>query len=609
IKRANPQKGRIVQAGETLTVEAEIEIAKPSSLFSSRYYIGVISYPENPSSCGYPDVLTSSTIPITQSGCYNLNYSFRVTVPTTSSAIALVLSQSSYFSQRWGSRIITERIIYPISGKNWIMITSINPPENSEIGVNSTTPRNITINVSYRSMDQSNLVALISDSDYSGYNVVRSTYASVNNISGTGSTSIIIPVQVTSCIDQLSIYTGIFPYNTCPYFYCPDQFDFAKIYVKYIRPLLYLNSPKCSYSCLSYYSSDYCSSTCLVQGCPIDTMLPFAFNPEDWPSQTTKYGVMGIYSCQFLNSDFNITDNISGPRWLSYSPRSGQVPPATVYITADTTKMNSQTTHTAILEINSSSAINTPITVPVVAYFVDLDITSFPPAMTMGKLYPIGLSLDALPKGYCLSLVYSSVSNNPTTYTTAYGRYNISNSWGELQLTCVAPGTYLINRAIPDNDPRICNRVVNFSIMNSYFYEWGDESIFSEVTTAYVQEPTYNVIIIDDNVNSIYLTRNNNTDPVTRVIKVDEVCGRPGTFNIQKGNCSYFDKAQKRWLTTNCNWLSISPTSGNFPQDVLITANPVGLEDNDYSASITITSPGAYPKILNIYSSLTFQKY
>lgn len=78
-----------------------------------------------------------------------------------------------------------------------------------------------------------------------------------------------------------------------------------------------------------------------------------------------------------------------------------------------------------------------------------------------------------------------------------------------------------------------------------------------------------------------------------------ELYGGSGTINIQKG--SYYDTTQNQGLATNYNWLSISPTSGNFPQDVLITANPVGLQDTTYYASITITSPGAYPKILNIY--------
>lgn len=600
IKRANPQEGRIVQAGETLTIEAEIEIAKPSSSSFSdhdRYYIGIISYEQNV--CYYSNVLTYYSIPTTQPGCYNLNYSFQVTVPANSSAIALVLSKHTYLTQDWGSNVKRERIIYPVSGTNWIMITSVNPPENSEIEVDSIAPRNITINVSYNAIEQSNLVALILGGRYHNE---QATYSSVSNISGTGSTSFTIPVQVTSCIDQLSIYVGISPYDTCPYHNCGNQFDFAKIYVKYTRPFLYLNYPSCNYTCLSYYSSDYCSSSCLASGCLSNSIiLPIVFNTEDWPSKTTNFGAMMIYSCQSLNSDFNITDNISGPKWLSYSPKSGQVPPSTIYITADTTKMSSQTPQTAILTINSSSAINTPITVPVVAYFVDLDITSLPLTMRMGESYNIGISLDAPPKDYCLHLAYSSTSNDPTTLTTTYGNYNLSNDWGTISLACVAPGTYSVNRRIPDDDPRICNKVANFSIMNSYYYyDWGNESFFSEVLTAYVQEPTYNVIRIDNNDYWIYLLRDNNTDPVTRIIKVEEVCGRSGTFNIQKGSCSYYDTTQNQSLATNCDWLSISPTSGNFPQDVLITANPVGLQDTTYYASITITSPGAYPKILNI---------
>lgn len=597
IKTVTPQKGYIVQAGEVLRLSAELEfIAKEKS----DYKIAVVSQTQMCSH--YTKVLTSIPLSVTQPGCYTKSYSFQISVPADSSAIVLEIREAlsdypdEYPEERFHTMTL-DRVMYPVDGTDWIMIISTSPSRSTEIEVDSLSKKDITVNVSYSSIhQQSNILVLISGIR-EGITYFTSAM-SYNNAEGARSATFNIPVTINECIDILSVRAEMFPYEMCPNFYC-DPYDSVELFLKYRRPFLYADLTCYSSRCLYFYSSDTCAQ-CLV-GTYSVIPIPIVFNPEDWPNKVTDSVSITIHSCQSLSSDFNLTDNITGQKWLSYTPPSGNTFPTKVLITADITKVSSQTTHNAIAQINSRSALNAPLTVPVSLYFVDMDITQLPYQMEMGKQHTIGFEIGfetGAPEYSfaCLSLVYSDVSSNPTTYSSPEA---FQKDWGTYRLGCFGSGSYSVQLMLP-YDSRMCDKLNNFSLkLERNVPDCGNEFIFSEVVTSFVNMPAQNVLRTTPEY-SIYMNVEG-SDPVTRTMKVEEVCNRPGSFNIVKTECRFYNPSQGNYVPTNCDWISVSPDSGNLPRNVIITVNPAGLQKTYYYATLSVESPGAESKMMYVY--------
>ena len=263
--------------------------------------------------------------------------------------------------------------------------------------------------------------------------------------------------------------------------------------------------------------------------------------------------------------------NFCGTNWLSVTPSSGSTP-AKVKVSINPQGLTTPTLCQGRLDLINQTGIQTLIP-------VNLTVSNDPLMNVSPALFTFsGAANGVAPPGQTLQLASTDV-NNPLFYAAS-----VSTSLG---------GNWLsINSGASGQTPGSIQLLVNQGSLAA-----GTYSGLVEIRPTGLPPVRIPVtLIVSSNVSlgvlppSLSFAAAAGTSPAPQLLNVTSQ-GGPLTFSLS--------------AQSSTNWLSVSPTSGTTPGQLVVSADTTGLAPGTYDASVTIASSQASNPVVTVPVSLT----
>jgi uncharacterized protein (TIGR03437 family) len=271
----------------------------------------------------------------------------------------------------------------------------------------------------------------------------------------------------------------------------------------------------------------------------------------------------------------------STSNWLTVSS-STQTTPSTITITANPVGL-AQGTYTGSVTLTSTNLTNvldSPFTIPVTL------IVGAGGGTGALSSSPTSLSFSQAPNGAAPATQSLSITGPAGSTFTANVNLQFGQNWLTVSPTSFSAPTTLIVSA---NGSNLAVGTYSGTIVIS----GSGGSLSIPVSLAVGSSSTLPSVTVSPASLAPVSFQTGGPNPAAQTIQLSLSNGSATTFNASAS------------ATTGGAWLSVSPTSGTTPANIVVSVNPTGLAAGTYTGSVSISVPGASNSPLNLPITLT----
>jgi uncharacterized protein (TIGR03437 family) len=283
------------------------------------------------------------------------------------------------------------------------------------------------------------------------------------------------------------------------------------------------------------------------------TSLSFAYTPGgSTPASQPVLIAAGSTAVSFTTS----AATTSGGNWLAVSPASGTTP-ASISVSLQNLGSLTQGTYSGTVTVTGSNTVTIPVT------------------LTVGAEPSLTVSASTL------SFSYTTGAGAPTPASIQVSTSNGASAAFAVSAVTSGGGNWLSVSPTSGTSPASFSVVVQPASLTAGTYNGTitvSASGYNSATVAVTLVVTQPKAVIQISGNYLFVLANTSA-PASNTLAISASDGSAQAFTIALGASQY-------------NWLTVSPTSGTTPANVVLTANPAGLLPGNYLVPVTVTMPG-----------------